>query len=1200
MAKKPKGLSIKRNGDNLVCSWNHGESGYEKQEFRYATKQVGKKYGGWIYYNIKKAAKSCTIKWNAGVGLDAFKFEVRGYKKKKWSSWTSAKEYNVKAPNKATVSCTFNNEYSDPRVVFSWNVTADSSKPEWFYRVGWRTRLKNNNSTSNGGWSNVVFNLSKSGSYTQQESSSTINASGASYTREFQLIVYGPGGTTPSTGWSNEKNVFKASYNYGKPNTPQGVISTLTETETGGYLCEATWDSKQNGAHPIDSQELQYLITVPTVKENDEMKVTTDTKPIINATKDEKVVSIKHYYTLSQNNYRLVENPGSNANPKTSGWYEGRLYFIYNQNDTYTPVTTIASDVNPQDQGWYIGDDELYLDVPPGQLSWQVAGKFYPKLNNASFQNTKVQNKSSYGKKKVQKKKKTRLKKTAYKTVNDGKKITIKRDESTVERLIFPIDQMLNKDEVVFVRAVSKRGPDSNNTPSRRDLSDDLNDIYELSAPSGVVPTLSPVENNRIHVEANNECGIEGSFLIVSYKAKDSDEIEDIGIIESKDKGSKTIEIPKSASTYSIGVRAAIGLIPSPVRDEEEEYETYAFSDQINVFIESKTIWVEGTTVPSPPTNVILSHTDIGNIHVNWDWDWKEAQSAELSWSDYKDAWVSTTEPSYYSIENLYNGEWNISDLEVGKMYYVRVRLKRIQGDSELVSRWSDTVGIFLSSAPSTPRIELSPTYINPGQPFTATWTYVSTDNTAQKNARVFLYDPTTGETIGTELASVESSQSVKIETSEFGWLAGERKHIVVKVMSESDVESEWSPSAELNIVAPITCSVTYSSEEEGGLVSLSTTEEVLDDETQQTSEETITFDGVLRSLPLTLNITGAGESGITNVVIRRAEAFDQPGPDENEFNGYEGEIIYSASYSGETPLVIGRPGEDKSFSGSLDEGGKYTVVATVEDEYGQTATNSDVDFIVDWNHDAVMPYTNLEYVTNTDGEVGAKLTFEPLNGVVEGDAIDIYRMSVDKPELILRGAKFNTSYVDPYPTIGDFGGYRIVYRTKYDDFIMSDGAPAWWDITESNEESNFEPYNVPYSIISFDNYEIHLEYDVNLSSSWDKNFTETKYLGGSIQGDWSAGVSRTGSISTNVVTDNPELIRSMRRLAVYNGPCQIRSYDGSNYKANVNVSENIDNKQLWNSNGKVVRIVSYSLNITRVDGDSEDMLTYDRWITGE
>ena len=115
------------------------------------------------------------------------------------------------------------------------------------------------------------------------------------------------------------------------------------------------------------------------------------------------------------------------------------------------------------------------------------------------------------------------------------------------------------------------------------------------------------------------------------------------------------------------------------------------------------------------------------------------------------------------------------------------------------------------------------------------------------------------------------------------------------------------------------------------------------------------------------------------------------------------------------------------------------------------------------------------------------------------------------------------------------------------------------------------------------------MEYNTDLSHSWSKDFKETKYLGGSIQGDWNPAVSRTGTINTVVTADNTETIEIMRRLATYAGICHVRTKDGSSYAADVQVSESY-------AQDNAHRIVSFNLSITRIDPDGYDGMTLAEW----
>ena len=163
-------------------------------------------------------------------------------------------------------------------------------------------------------------------------------------------------------------------------------------------------------------------------------------------------------------------------------------------------------------------------------------------------------------------------------------------------------------------------------------------------------------------------------------------------------------------------------------------------------------------------------------------------------------------------------------------------------------------------------------------------------------------------------------------------------------------------------------------------------------------------------------------------------------------------------------------------------------------------------------------------------------------------------------------------------------GGYRVVYKTKDNDYTTQDGRLAYIDSTETAQPiiKNTDELN----IINFEKRQIKFYYDTDYSSSWSKDFQENKYLGGSVQGDWNAAITRTGNINTLAITVlDQDMLQDVRRLASYPGICHVRTADGSSYAADVQVSEDrvhTDKEML----------VSYSLSITRVDSEGLDGMT--------
>lgn len=337
-----------------------------------------------------------------------------------------------------------------------------------------------------------------------------------------------------------------------------------------------------------------------------------------------------------------------------------------------------------------------------------------------------------------------------------------------------------------------------------------------------------------------------------------------------------------------------------------------------------------------------------------------------------------------------------------------------------------------------------------------------------------------------------------------------------------------------------------------------------------------------LTEMPLTVTITGAGDGGTTTLALERSAPYHLERPDGTDLNGHEGETIALVSQPGEEEFTI----TQNDLLGYLDDGAHYRIVATVQDSFGQS-NEARLDFEVHWEHQAIMPEATAEIDTTYNI---AKITATAPAGTLEGDTFDIYRLSVDRPELIVQNGTWGTVYVDPYPAIGEFGGHRVVFKTVNGDFITADNQPAWLDL----QEDEGDLLDLSYSIIDFDGESIPIEYNVDIKTDFDKDFRETKYLGGSVVGDWNPAVSRTGSIdAVAVVQDDPETIQALRRLAVYPGIAHVRSKDGSSYAANVNVSDQIS----YNVAGKQLDV---SLNITRVDPEGFEGLTYAQWYTEE
>lgn len=335
---------------------------------------------------------------------------------------------------------------------------------------------------------------------------------------------------------------------------------------------------------------------------------------------------------------------------------------------------------------------------------------------------------------------------------------------------------------------------------------------------------------------------------------------------------------------------------------------------------------------------------------------------------------------------------------------------------------------------------------------------------------------------------------------------------------------------------------------------------------------EGITETECLTRLPLTVTVEGAGEGGVTILAIERAEDFHLERPDDSDHRGYIGETVALLSHSGDGDFTITA---DDITVGHLDDEADYNIVATVQDSYGQSAT-TEKTFRVAWEHQALMP----DGTVTINGDA-AYITPAAVSGSVEGDHIDIYRLSADDPELIYSGADFGQTYVDPYPAIG--GGYRLVYVTKDGDYKTADGEFAWVDIESG--------YTNDRMILDFGGDSVELAYNIEDDTGWEKDFKLTRYMGGSIAGDWNPGIVRKTDITATTVSimDDGMTDEAMVRLGNHEGHVHVRTVDGSSFNADVQIKRN-------RTYGSISKTSKYSLKITRVDPEGFEAVPIERY----
>lgn len=669
--------------------------------------------------------------------------------------------------------------------------------------------------------------------------------------------------------------------------------------------------------------------------------------------------------------------------------------------------------------------------------------------------------------------------------------------------------------------------------------------VGTLKKPSSLNVSNVDRAAQTVRIQATNESAVAGSKLAIIYRKNGAESV--VGVIDGAP-NYKIVKCPawEEDDTIVFGVRA---FLPKSISSETEDGVTIY---SIDPHMESDTEWQAGS-VAMAPSGLTLSHDSV-DVIARWKNNWKDANLIELSWSENPNAWESTDGPETFEIENPFVTQWRIANLDTGTTWYVKARSIYDAGEGRTYSPYSNMASISLSSAPNIPILELSKGVVAQNEGFTAAWEYNSTDGTPQSEARIYEVVDGAYEMI----AHTTTEETIDLP----GWEEEGPHALCVEVVSASGCTSDKSAIVNIDVADPVTCSITDS------LVNVTVTD---DDYTTRTVR-------ALTSLPMTVTVTGADVGGMTSVVIKRTEPYHVERPDESEWDGYEGEVVYSASQIGESTITIGID----DLIGSLDDGANYTIIASVTDDIGQKASAED-EFTVIWADQALVPSGCV--IMEQDTLAAVVIPIAP-TGTRNTDTCDIYRLSADKPVLVYKGAEYGEKYVDPFPAFGESGGYRFVFRTKDGNYTTGENVIAFYD--DLNEHLRGDSI-----VIDFGNERVELQYDLSFDSELKKPFTEVESLGGAIRGYWKAGVSRKGSASATIMPAiDDAIVAEIRRLGEHIGICHIRTPEGSSFPADVQISDS------WDSGGGSISTVK--LTITRVDPEQIDGMTYAEWMGDE
>lgn len=1223
--KAPTGLAITRSGNVFTCTWKRGQSYNKKQQF---AKNLT---GEWeTAVDIGKADTSRTVSVNFAdfyptteTKLPSFQFQVRGLYNKSWSAF-SQKSFAIGLPNAPTLEAN-KDENLATTVKFTWSVTVaeEDTGSQMFTDVEYQSILLTGSNITDGTKLEAYFKSTQAGWLTGKGGSAdtrtvtenSADVSSGSHTRWFRVRSRGPAG---ASAWRYAKFVYAA------PNAANITEATATKVATGGYQVMVKWNAVSSAAYPIDQISVEYSKAVPgaglTVPagaswttartllptgtsgaasfmvdgdlEADQVlfvRVNTEhesqSEPTHSAAKiaaygklDAPTITdittndatFRATVTVTKNSdvpdaftviqYRTAERPsmiytigvissGTSYTAQLPDWTgQTKQFGVYNAVGTYSSITrqdgTSSFAVNAtmkSDTAWDGGS------VPNAPTNVTVASTDTPGTVRITWDwpwqdaNSATISWANHA--------------DAWQSTDEPDDYTI---ENTHANEWYISDLETGQRWYFRVRLTKGTGDSAVNGAWSEAVTIDLSSapvIPALSLSSGVITEDGSVSAFWSFVSTDGT----GQAYAEVCEATISGGGITYGNVIASVQTAQHVTIYANEVGWSVGEThyLCVRVVSASGRVSD------GWSDPVPVII-------------AAPLEIAITDTSLQEVHEGDDPHTTTASTASVNNSDgMKGVTSLVMNFSYTQSGSGTVSPSNVRPINGWSQAALSFSPTQSAGDATTFNITFGSEGTVYGGSLDvvTGVLTLTHKAVKVGS---LTWSYTSDyfyawpAGKAAGNFNIIsdTFATTSSTTIGgmtnAQVKGNASNNAIYVKdnayTSAAAFKSGRSNAMFVYQLDTPQTIKIPTPELRLMIGSNYFWSDT-------GNITL----------TYATNPRTY---HALTAMPLTATITGAGNGGITQLIIERAESYHIDRPNEEDFNGYQGETIAIFEQTGEAEITINR----EDLFGTLDDGAAYNLIATIQDGLGQSATET-IRFEVHWAHQAIMPTATVRI---EDGV--AVITATAPSGSATGDTVDIYRLSADKPELIVQGASFGTAYVDPYPAFNEFGGHRIVYRTIDGDYITAEGDLAWIDL----QKDAGDYIKSIFSAVDFEGNSIELLYDTTQSTTWEKGFRETEYLGGSIQGDWRKAVKTTSSVKTAKVTvEDQESMQTMRRLATHPGICHIRTVDGSSYPCNIAVS--VDRQY----DRETVR-ATYNLDITKVDTEELDGMTYAEWDMGE
>lgn len=563
----------------------------------------------------------------------------------------------------------------------------------------------------------------------------------------------------------------------------------------------------------------------------------------------------------------------------------------------------------------------------------------------------------------------------------------------------------------------------------------------------------------------------------------------------------------------------------------------------------------EVSTIPKAVSNLVVTVTGKESVKLTWTGD-STAKEYKVEYTTKKEYFDSSNQVSSITVTNT---TAYITGLETGKEWYFRVQATNDKGEAS----WSDIVYKIVGTEPEPPTTWSLTTTAVIGEAVILYWVHNTEDGSKQTAAQIELVineqatiiDVDTSGDLENEDVEADKVYSYELDMSNYP----EGAEIFWRIRTKGIAfdYSDWSIQREIDVYAPPTLELHLGDDS-----------------------------GVLSEFPFAIIADAApeGQKAITyHVSIISEDTYTTTNDIGDPETIIAGQEVFSRIFTAESNTFLYNLMPEDVI---LENNQAYNVIVTVSMDSGLTATENGLILVL-WSELIFEPTAQITLDRELYCAHIMPVCFNDEGNIAENITLSVFRRETNGTFTTIMTGLDNdgsTTITDPHPSL-DYARYRIVARntnTSVTSFVDLPGIPfeipyiiiQWdeqWSSFEYMEEGVIETPMWNGSMVV-------LPYDVDVSEKYDMDKSLIEYIGRQHPVSYygtQKGV--TGSWSTNIPKEDTETLYALRRLTNWQGDVYVREPSGVGYRASVNVSMSIKNKELT---------IPITIDVTRVEGE--------------